>query len=93
MARRITIIIEDDEAPGLPLAPVAPSPWPNRKPLYDRLDVAQQQARGRWQQRADYIARCGCNPLNGGSGICGCVPPHSDILFSVGGVASSSLDT
>jgi len=76
MARRITIIIEEDDTPLRP-----------RQRLYDRLDIAQQQALERARQRADYIARCGCNPLNGGSGVCGCVPP-SDITWSSGTLCS-----
>jgi hypothetical protein len=44
-------------------------------PLYEKLDLAQAQAR----RRAEYIARCPCNPANGGSGICGCVIPGDGV--------------
>lgn len=72
--KRITIIIEDDGAPA----------WPptrdlaKRQQLYQRLDAAQDAAR----RRAEYIANCSCNPANGGSGLCMCVPPGSDVWCS-----------
>lgn len=68
------IIIEDDEG-GL-LDRLAPT--------YRRLDFAKQQAWDRARAAADYFARCSCNPDNGGSGICGCVHPFSNITCSVG---------
>lgn len=71
MAKRITIIIEDDGAPTWP----ATRDCAKRQQLYEKLDAAQAAAR----ERAAYIAACPCNPANGGSGLCMCVPPGSAV--------------
>jgi len=48
----------------------------NRKHLYEKLNLAQERAK----LAAEWIANCSCNPLNGGSGICGCVNPYAGTM-------------
>lgn len=65
---RIVYIDEDD------IVVVRRNP---RQDLYRRLDVVQQQALENARLAAEWYNWCSCNPVNGGSGICGCVNPYN----------------
>jgi hypothetical protein len=49
---------------GKKLVPIIPQPFPN-----PQMDWMQKEM----ENRQRIAENCGCNPANGGSGICGCV--------------------
>lgn len=65
-----------EEIQFIPIPHIIPqepyNPYP--QPLYPLPQISPQQ---RWMneeldRRAKIVERCGCNPANGGSGMCGC---------------------
>lgn len=59
----------------------------NRQHLYQKLDIAQQRAK----LASDWIANCPCNPVNGGSGICGCVNPYAGTYCDINMTTSTTV--
>jgi len=57
----IVIVKEEDNVFPNDVNPFPPAQFPKNNWINDEL-----------QRRADIAKNCGCNPANGGSGICGC---------------------
>jgi hypothetical protein len=59
--------------PISPLPPIAPYPTVPKSPFSPVNPWAPKPVQPFQADPFDYFESCGCNPKNGGSGLCGCV--------------------